>query len=272
MQIVAKVVNLQISAKDIQRELSCGGDAPQALKRLVDRCLILAKAMESGVVVSDEEFDLALLELLDDEQPFGLPPGAIQDMAGEEMEKLLRNNILIRKYLRGIFPAETTLTDDMLRDFYTENPEYFCSEEMVRCSHIFLSGEDAKARIDEIYSKIKSPEDFRALCESCSQCPSSDCCGDLGFFARGQLFKEIEEVAFSLELNEVSKPFASPQGYHILLLTDKRCSCCIPFEEIKDSLAAELKKVEKEYHLKRHLETLREEYRAEIIIFDDAFQ
>ncbi len=272
MQVVAKVVNLHISENDIKRELSCGGDVPGALKRLIDRCLLLAKATAKGIIATDEEFDLALLELLDEKEPFGLPAGALQDMQAEEMERLLRNNIVIRKYLGEIFPHESHISDEKLLEFYEENPHHFCSEEMVRCSHIFIRGEDAEARIKQIHSQINSPEDFFKLCENCSHCPSGDCCGDLGFFARGQLFKEIEEVAFTLSLNEISQPLASPEGYHILLLTDKKYSTCIPFEEIKESLASELIKVEKEYYLSRHLEELAEEYHSEIIIYDNALK
>lgn len=272
MQVVAKVVNLHISDKDIKRELSCGGDVDSALKRLINRCLLLAKAMQKGIVATDEEFDIALLEILDEANPFGLPAGALQEMQAEEMERLLRNNIIIRKYLSEIFPEESQVSEETLLEFYKENPNHFCSEDMVRCSHIFIRGEGAKERIEKIRAQISTPEDFFKLCESRSQCPSGDCCGDLGFFAKGQLFKEIDEVAFSMKLNEISQPLKSPEGYHILLLTDKKCSCCIPFEEIKESLASELKKVEKEYHLNRHLEELAEEYKNQIIIYDHALK
>lgn len=272
MHIIAKIVKHDITDKDIARELACGGTSEQALKRLIDRCLMLAKADQLGMVVTDEEFDIALMELLDEEEPFGLPAGSLQNMEALEMETLLRNSILIRKYLSTLYPIEQPIEEEKLKELYDEQIQNFCSEEMVRCSHIFIRGEDAEARIKQIHSQINSPEDFFKLCENCSHCPSGDCCGDLGFFARGQLFKEIEEVAFTLSLNEISQPLASPEGYHILLLTDKKCSTCIPFEEIKESLASELIKVEKEYYLSRHLEELAEEYHSEIIIYDNALK
>ena len=45
--------------------------------------------------------------------------------------------------------------------------------------------------------------------------------GSLGYTSRGTLVQSYEEVAFSLEKGEVSLPFKSPFGYHLVLLEDR---------------------------------------------------
>jgi len=45
--------------------------------------------------------------------------------------------------------------------------------------------------------------------------------GALGFFVRGSLFPEYESVAFGLSVGEVSSPFKTELGYHLVLLEDR---------------------------------------------------
>ena len=45
--------------------------------------------------------------------------------------------------------------------------------------------------------------------------------GKLGYFVRGSLFPEYEEVAFSLSPGDISDPFKTAVGYHIVLLEDR---------------------------------------------------
>lgn len=272
MQIVATVVRRDITERDLDREKSCGGDAKQALKRLIDRCLLLAKAEQLGIISTDEEFDIALLEVLEQDEPFGLPQGAIHEMDAVEIERLIKSNITIRKYISRLHNVNVSIPEKKLLEFYMEKPEYFRSQEMVRCSHIFLKGEGALEKITKIRAHIKSPEDFIRHCRSCSQCPSSSCCGDLGYFPRGKLFKEIDDVAFSLRIDEISQPFASPEGYHILMLTDRKMAEPVPFEDIKHSLSEELCQMQQEYCIMRHLEELYQEFQSQITIFDEYFK
>lgn len=272
VQIIAKIVNHEISDKDLAREMQCGGNQSQAFKRLVDRCLLLAKAEQLNFVVTDEEFDTALMEILDEEQPFGLPPGSLQDMDALEMESLIRHNIIIRKYVASLCPHEQPILEEKLKELYQEQIENFCCEEMVRCSHILVKGDDALEKITQLRARIKNPADFIAECKTYSDCPSNESCGDLGYFPRGKLFPEIEKVAFSLKKGEISQPFKSPEGYHILMLTDRKQKTQIPFEEIKHSLISHLQVMAREYFLLRHLGELYEEFQDQILIFNNAFK
>lgn len=57
---------------------------------------------------------------------------------------------------------------------------------------------------------------FEALATTESDCSSAQRGGDLGFFARGQMQKPFEDVAFSLGVGEISGFVDTESGVHII--------------------------------------------------------
>lgn len=94
-------------------------------------------------------------------------------------------------------------------------------------------------RIEQIYRELQQGADFGQLARQYSQDQSSaQNGGEMGWYSRGQLLKEIENLVFGMRKGEMSRPFLSTIGYHILLLKDRK-----PLEQydvIKGDLAAEV--------------------------------
>lgn len=102
---------------------------------------------------------------------------------------------------------------------------------------------EAETRIHEIYRKIKQGEPFAALAKQFSDDKStSGLGGELSPFTGGQLGSpEFESVAFSLTtVGEVSQPFKTNYGWHIVKLLDKND---VPtFEEAKPEIENKIKR------------------------------
>ena len=111
----------------------------------------------------------------------------------------------------------------------------------IRVSQQAFGDEQRKARqrIESIYQELLQGADFAQLARQYSHDEtSSSQGGTMGWYARGQMFKEIEDVAFALKKGEISRPFLSTLGYHILLMTDRK-----PLEDytfLGETLSAEL--------------------------------
>lgn len=98
---------------------------------------------------------------------------------------------------------------------------------------------EVKAKMDSIYSLLQKGEDFAVLAKMESEDRgTSSRGGELPWIGLHQTVKEFEDVAFGLEKNEISKPFHSPNGMHIVKMLDRKQ--LEPFSEKKDEIMRRL--------------------------------
>ncbi|HOH46464.1 MAG TPA: peptidylprolyl isomerase [Candidatus Cloacimonadota bacterium] len=281
MRIIATVYDTDITESDVLRECSSfvvGDKAPDhllritSLAKLIDRALLFNEAVSKGFIATDEEYDALLMDVL--EKEFGDQKiDDHHDKAARGLDKLLRCRIILKKYLSTVFKEKIKITDEQLRKYYLEQKEIFIHGPEVRASHLLIAGtgEDSLARCREVLAQIKSPGDFIKLSAEYSECPSNCNCGDLGWFPRGRLLKEIEDKAFELEIDQISEPFLTRHGYHLLMVTGKRESRQIEFEEMKELLRSRLTQIEMEYTLVKLVKKLRDQCGDAIQILDEEY-
>src|SRR5690606_17713548 len=77
--------------------------------------------------------------------------------------------------------------------------------------------EAARAQADTLLQRLREGEDFAALARRYSDDPgSAQLGGDLGWFRRGRMVQEFEDVAFALGEGAVSRVVESDFGFHII--------------------------------------------------------
>ena len=83
---------------------------------------------------------------------------------------------------------------------------------------------EALVAMDSIYQlAIQEGADFAELARANSEDKGSAVRGgDLGWFGRGAMVRPFEDTAFGMEVGEVSKPFPSQYGIHVIKLYGKR--------------------------------------------------
>lgn len=137
-------------------------------------------------------------------------------------------------------------------------------KEQVRAQHILIMSKpndpasDKKAldKINDLKKKAGT-EDFGTLAQKNSEDPGSKSKkGDLGFFGRGAMVPEFENVAFSLEPGKVSDPVKSPFGYHLIKVLEKKAAKDASFDDHKVRLAQETLAREKIQKKTQEIETL----------------
>jgi len=277
--IVAKVNDYEIKFQEYQAELKevlkfmhleePNQDAKKrAIEQLIDGHLLLVSAKQSNLTIDEDDIEDKVVELklkFESENEFN-DMLKCNNICIEKIKERVKNNLLITKYVSTNFSTDKEIPIEELREIYIENIDSFQTQEMVKASHILIKGTDEESMIKakEIYKRINSKEDFEKIASECSDCPSNCQSGDLGYFPKGKMVKDFEEVAFSLKPNEFSKPIKTKFGYHIIMSTDKKESVVAKFDEVKDALKDRLKKIDSELKLIKHIKGLRS--KAEIVI------
>ena len=106
---------------------------------------------------------------------------------------------------------------------------------------------------------------FEQTAKDKSTCPSAEQGGDLGYIMRGQMVSEFEEVAFSLEVNELSNVVKTEYGYHILQCYDIQEEKQLSLEEAEDNIKNILTNQKQNEAIQSLLTQLREEADIKVI-------
>jgi len=238
---LAQVVNLSAMQQKINPNLTPDKYLKlqdQILQSMIDQKVILELAMkDTNIIVKDSDVDAAL-----EAQMSNILSQAGSEENAEKMlgEKLLdfkreywydiRDRLYSDQYqqlkLQGI-----TINRAEVEQFYATYKDSipFIPTE-VKLRHLLLNVEAGEKSInktvtllDSIRTAIKEGADFGELALKYSEDPGSRSRGgDLGFTRRGTLVSEFEEVAFMLEVGEISEPIKTPFGYHIIQPLEKQ--------------------------------------------------
>ena len=84
----------------------------------------------------------------------------------------------------------------------------------IKCSHILVEKQSESLAI---VVRIKKGEKFGRLAKELSiDSGNAKKDGNLGYFTKGMMVKSFEQVAFKLQIGEISEPVKTEFGYHII--------------------------------------------------------
>lgn len=263
---VAEVDGQPITAetfnKEIKKIVGSGQVPPQLLgqlsdqivKKIVDKTLIDNAVARAEIKISDEKTDARIEEIkaefaaanngVDGEMGSLDALVAQMGISKEEFRESVRESLAIEKLLTN--NGMTYPTDAEVKEFYDQNKASFQQPEQIHARHILIkvpegadekAWEEAKKRADDIRAKAAAADaDFAALAKEVSEGPSGQKGGDLGWFGRKQMVPEFEEVAFTLDKDEVSEPVRTQFGWHIIQKIDQREAGVVPFDKVEPRL------------------------------------
>ncbi len=101
-------------------------------------------------------------------------------------------------------------------------PQFKTRHILIKTSEV-VSPENAKQMIDSLYSRIQAGEDFATLAATFSGDPgSARDGGSLGWVTPGMMVPEFDQLMQDTPVGQVTQPFQTQFGWHILQVTDTR--------------------------------------------------
>ncbi len=150
-----------------------------------------------------------------EETPGPTPTPYTEDLFQENLQAFLKDTGLSMADLRAIF-RDMLYRDKFLQELAQEVAK---EEEQVWVRHILVPEEEVAK---EILERLQQGESWYVLAQEYSEDRgSAEQGGDLGWIARGETVQPFEEVAFSLDVGEISGIVATPYGWHIIQVLGK---------------------------------------------------
>jgi peptidyl-prolyl cis-trans isomerase C len=168
-------------------------------------------------------------------------------MTMEDLKGQIRMSLQMDKLI-DIEMKDKDVTDEDVKKFYDDNPQYFEKPEQVRAAHVLIMTQGkndeekaaAKTKAEGILKRAKAGEDFGALAKEFSEDPGSKDKGGEYTFPRGQMVKPFEDSAFGMKDGEISDLVETQYGYHIIKTLEHQKAEKTPLEEVKDRIKQHL--------------------------------
>ena len=210
----------------------------QMLESLLFQKLLLNQAEVDSIVISDLQIEQTMdqrlryfISQLGSRERFEEYYGKSIEEFKDEFRSDIENQLKVEQ-AQSTIVLDVTVTPSEVKSYFRGIPTDSIPlvnstveiAEIVRTPPISLEQKLAiKDRLRGLRERVMAGESFATLAILYSEDPgSAKKGGELGFYGRGELYKEFEAIAFKLEGEEVSEIVETQAGFHIIQLIERK--------------------------------------------------
>ena len=219
--------------------------ARAAVRRVVEARLLAQEAQRRGLKPDGKRVSAALAEI---EKQAGGRAGLETALARlgatyDQLQASASETDLVQVFLTTQIEPQVTVTAADVSAFYDANPDMFARPDMVRARHIMIrltptstteDKKNARTRATAARQRVVSGEDFATVAREVSEGREASNGGDMGFFAKDEMMPELTNIAFALDVGQISEIIETRFGFHILKVEEKRPASKMTFEEAEE--------------------------------------
>ncbi len=270
--------NVVASLAGEEREKVLGESRTMLLNRMIDNLLIEQQYRKAGIAIGDEELVNAINDLLKRRNMSQDDLQKALDREGTTMEtykKGVRDQLMRIRLIQREIKSRVAVTDEEIGAYYLKHREDYEGKETVRIRQILIplpkeenpaEKEKMRADAEEVHKLLLNGEPFERLSAKYSQGSAAAAGGDIGYIEKGMILHEVEEVAFSLSLNQISSIIESPIGFHIIKVIDRRGAGVKNIESVREEIREKIDQEKMGKKFDEWLEALRARSHIEIKI------
>jgi len=197
------------------------------LRDLVDQALLTERAKDMGISVEtdvikrlDEMRKQNKLESLEEMEKAVEREG----LSWEDLKTQIRNNLLTQEVIRREVGSHINIPGDEVKKYYEEHQKDFVRPEQVVLYEIFLSTagkspeevSSVEKKAEDLRNRVVKGEDFNEIARHFSEGSTATDGGLLGTFERGQLDKQLEDIAFQMNKGQMTDVIQTKTGFEVL--------------------------------------------------------
>jgi len=253
------------------------------LKDLINQQLLIQKGQDLGFTADTE-----LIKRLDEiRKQLGAKDmdelakaAEAQGISYEDFKANLRNQLISQHVIQSEVGSHIQFTPTEVKQFYDAHRADMEQPEQVRLNEILVpvatpkgpDGKDiaaaeptpeavaeAEAKAKALYDKIKQGASFEDTAKADSSGPTAANGGDLGYFKRGSLAKELEDKTFAMKAGDVAEPTRTKQGFVILKVSEHTQAGVPDLKKVETAIQERLYYTKLEPAMNDYIKKLRED-------------
>ena len=257
------------------------------LRDLIDQQLLLDKGKDLGIT-ADTEVIKRLDEMRKDMHMDSMEDlekaATSQGISYEDFKQNLKNQIITQQVIAKEVGQRMNVSKEELQQFYDDHKSQLEQPEQIRLSELLISTEKkddkkdkgtpaaplapvdeaqqlaaAQAKADDLLAQIRKGAAFDDIAKKNSDGPTAAQGGDLGYFKRATLAKELEDKTFAMKPGEVSDVIRTKQGFVILKVTEHQQAGVPPLSDVEQKVQEAIYMQKLQPALRAYLQKLREE-------------
>ncbi|MGH9747370.1 MAG: peptidylprolyl isomerase [Candidatus Acidiferrales bacterium] len=240
------------------------------LRDMIDQQLLIQRGKDEGISVETDvikrlddvrkQNNLASLDELE-------KAVETQGLSWEEYKTQIRNSLLTQEVIRKEMGSRIVIPHDEVKQYYDAHLKDFVRPEQVDLAEIFLDTqgkspqevEIIQQKADDYRNRVIKGEEFTEIAKRYSEGSTKDKGGSLGTFERGQLSKQLEDIVFKMDKNQITEVIQTKTGFEILKVLDHYQAGQQPVEKVETEIMNKIYMQKMQPQMREYLAQLREE-------------